>query len=266
MAGSVTVVTLTRGRINLLKRAIYSVNCQDYSGLIKHLVIIDDCPTTRNFLETSFDLPDNLIWNFIDRVKEEKSGPTRVARLRNYAVEAATTKWISFLDDDNEFESDHISSLISCAKRTGYDAVHSHMKIFWRNGEPYLEPRLPWCRDIKEGKRQYAELSTMGIFQSGSNIVKDRADPLAHPHPVRTVDMGEWLLKRALLLKYPFCTEYNIEDWKNVITEDDKLMQTLIENRVPITCTEQPTLRYYLGGYSNNFESPNKKIHMHFIL
>ena len=255
MMDSVTVITLTRGRIEMLKRALHSVSSQDYPGQIKHLIIIDDCPITKTFFETSTGIEENFEWHLISREKTDKSGPAHVAKLRNYAVHAAATEWISFLDDDNEFESNHISSLVSCAKQKECKAVHSQMKIFWPDGTLYLDQRMPWCRDIEESKRYYVELCDKGVFQPGSNIVRDRADPLGYPDPARTVDAGEWLLARTLLLEYPFCTEYNNIDWKNVTTEDDKLLQTLIENRIPITSTEQPTLRYYLGGYSNNFES-----------
>lgn len=251
--GSITVITITRQRPQLLKRAIASVEQQDYSGSINHLVIIDECETTRRSLEKDARLPDWLVWQSIPRTPQERSGPWRLSKLRNLAVQLASSKWVCYLDDDNEFESNHLSSLIACAEQTGCRAVHSYEKIFQRDGTPYLEPRLPWCRDPEEGKRQYAELYSKGVFQPGSNVSRDRADPLGHPDPIRTVDMGEWLFERQLLLEYPFPEEYTQEDWLKITTEDDKLMLKLIENRVPIACTKIPSLKYYLGGFTNNF-------------
>jgi hypothetical protein len=97
------------------------------------------------------------------------------------------------------------------------------------------------------------DLAAKGVFQPGSNIVRDRVDPWGHPDPARTVDMGEWLFDRKLLLDHQFCTEYSAEDWFNITTEDDKLMEDLVNNGITVACSELPTLRYYLGGYSNAF-------------
>ncbi len=248
---AITVITVTRDRLHLLKRAIESVQRQDHDGSIKHLIIIDDCSRTKTFLESSYDLCAEIEWHWISRNPWEVSGPGRLAKLRNYAVDAANTKWISFLDDDNEFESNHLSSLVACARHTKCEAIHSYRRLFCQDGTPYLEQRWPWSRDRTEGIRIYQELCLKGVLQPGSNIERDRCDPLGYPDPTRIVDTGEWLLARKLLLSFPFCEEYTYDDWINITTEDDKLLQTLVEEQIPIVCTEKPTLKYYLGGYSN---------------
>ena len=251
MDNSVTVITLTRKRPELLIRAINSVKRQDYPEIIEHMIIIDDCLTTKKILQ-GMTGKGNIVWHYTSRKDGEYKDPSHIAGLRNYSVINAKSKWISFLDDDNEFEPHHISSLIACAQKTGCRAVHSYMKIYLRDGVPYLEQKMPWCRDPEEAKKIYADLCDKGVLRIGSNIVRDRADSLDHPDPARTVDTGEWLLDRSLLLEFKFPTEYDEKDWQNITTEDDKLMKTLIENRVSIACTKLPTLRYYLGGYSNN--------------
>jgi glycosyltransferase involved in cell wall biosynthesis len=254
MTGNVTVITLTRGRLALLERAIASVQRQDYADQIEHRIIIDDCPVTLEAMRRE-EWPDNVTWRFFSRNPGQQSGPARVADLRNRAVQISTSEYVSFLDDDNEFEARHISSLVACMMRTGCSAVHSHMQVFWKDGRPYLEPRMPWFRDPEEGKRAYDELCAKGVVQFGSNVFRDRVDPCGYPDPVRTVDTGEWLFKRELLIKHPFCTDYTIDDWKSITTEDDKLMDALVKNGISISCTGLPTLKYYLGGYSNSFES-----------
>ncbi len=254
MYDSITVVTLTRKRTKLLKRAMASVQQQDYSGLIVHMVIVDDCTGAKAFLEKVRDLPDTFIWHWMPRSPKEQSGLRRIAMLRNHAVQMAQTRWISFLDDDNEFEPTHLSSLVACAMRTGYQAVHSQRKLYWSDGTPYLESRLPWCRDRDKGKQLYTSLCAEGIMQSGSNVMRDKAIPWNDPKPVtNVVDTGDWLLERTLLLQYPFCIEYTDEDWANLVGEDDKLLQCLVKNKIPIACTELATLKYYLGGISNAF-------------
>jgi glycosyltransferase involved in cell wall biosynthesis len=250
---AITVATITRGRPGILQRAIESLQEQDYSGPIIHLIVIDDCADTLAFLEANAS--NNSLWHYSAREPSEKSGPARVAKLRNLAVQLTMTAWIAFLDDDNEFEPDHLSSLLDCALRSGNRAVHSHMKVFLPDGSPYLENRMPWWRDPEKGREMYIDLCAKKVFQPGSNIIRDRADPLDDLDPARTVDMGEWLLERNLLLEYPFSTEYDQDDWENATCEDDKLMENLIRNGIGIACSELPTLKYYLGGYSNAFDT-----------
>jgi len=48
---SITVITVTRNRPQLLERAILSVRSQDYPGHVMHLIIVDDCNQTVHALE-----------------------------------------------------------------------------------------------------------------------------------------------------------------------------------------------------------------------
>lgn len=254
MEKSVTVITITRHRMKLLPRAIESVRSQTYlpNGL-QHMILIDDCVETRNAISSQSLLPNTQIY-FLPRFAGDKSGPARLAYLRNYSVKTANSRWISFLDDDNEFAPDHIETLVECASITKSRAVHSYMQLLTGDGKPYLENRLPWAKNREEGRREYERLTRKGVFIMGSNISHDRIDPIETIDPVRTVDTGEWLFERALLLEYPFPTEYSDSDWETMTTEDDKLIDVLVRNRINISCTKKATLKYYLGGYSNTFQ------------
>jgi glycosyltransferase involved in cell wall biosynthesis len=248
--GGVTVITLTRSRTALLARAIASVERQEpFGGPLEHLVLVDDCEETRRSLAAS-DLPPSLRWRFFRRENLPESLVPRLARLRNLGVRLARTRWIAFLDDDNEFEPGHLATLVACARATGSPAVHSWGRIFHRDGSPYLEPRIPWAFDPVEAERQHAELCAAGVWENGSNLLRDRADPRDHPNPVRSVDTGMWLFERSLLLRFPFPERYSAEDWATMTTEDDKLMELLIDHDVPVACTRLATFRYYVGGYS----------------
>lgn len=250
----VTVATITRGRPDLLLRAIRSLAAQDYQGSITHRILVDDCAATASMLE---ELQGASSYAFVSRSVHrnatDMNGPARLARLRNVAVHEATTDYIAFLDDDNELEEAHISSLVECAMSTGCRAVHSWRRLYCSDGSPYLDARMPWKRDPEEGKQLYDVLRAKGVFVEGSNIVCDRADPRGYPDPVQMVDMGEWLFDRTLLLELPFCEQYTHQDWLDVIPEDNKLLQTLVDREIRIESTKLPTLRYYLGGYSNAF-------------
>lgn len=254
MLPSTAVITITRGRPALLGRAIASVGAQTYAGPITHRILVDDCPATASMLTKLVEAPGSAFeWQFVPRVEHDLDGPARLARLRNMAVRDAASDYVAFLDDDNEFEPNHLGSLVAGALVTGSRAVHSWRRLYQADGTPYLEPRMPWKRDSDEGKRLYQELRTKGVYVPGSNVVRDRADPQGHPDPARTVDMGEWLFDRTLLLEFPFPEHYSHQDWLDVIPEDNKLLQSLIDHNVRIVSTRLPTLRYYLGGYSNAF-------------
>jgi glycosyltransferase involved in cell wall biosynthesis len=252
MSPSITVITLTRNRPEQLRRAIESVRNQVCSHPVQHLVLVDACERTVQALESWTGLPGNLEWLAMERSPGDCSGPGRSSRLRNFGVRRAESDWIAFLDDDNEWEPDHLEGLITCALQTGVRAVHSHLQIFHADGTPYREPLSPWGRDPEEARAKYQEMVRLGVYTPGSNVFKDRADPLGHPDPVRSVDTGEWLLARPLLLEVPFRDQFTAEDGLNLTGEDDKLLSDLIARGEPIACNGRATLRYYLGGYSNN--------------
>ncbi|MGH8903839.1 MAG: glycosyltransferase family 2 protein [Egibacteraceae bacterium] len=249
---AITVITVTRERPALLRRAIRSVLVQDYRGPTTHLVLVDGCPATISWLRSA--RPGPLSWMMVPRCPGQRSGPARLAKLRNLAVRLVKTRWMAFLDDDNEYEINHLSSLMACAQSSGSPAVHSQRTICWSDGQPYLEQRMPWKRDKQLGGLIYKDLCDKGVFTPGSNVVRDRADPKGHPGPARMVDTSEWLFRRRLLLEMPFSETYSLQDWMEVIPEDNKLLQRLVAEEIPIVGTGLPTLRYYLGGYSNAFE------------
>lgn len=251
---TITVITLTRKRPHLIKRVILSVQNQKCDAHLIHIILIDDCSRTKVLFVKFYNLPHNVYWKFCPRDFTDRSGPARVAKLRNYGIDISNTEWISFLDDDNEYEPNHLSSLLLCAKRTGCPAVHSYRKLYHQDGTPYLVKRMPCRRSKKEGEKMYKYLYDKGIFEQGSNIMRDSIVPLESSDSVRVVDTGEWLFKRSLLVQNPFCEEYSYDDWRNWIHEDDKLTETLARKKVPIACTGIPTLKYYYGGYSNTFD------------
>ena len=253
MSQSITVITITRSRPEKLERAIRSVQRQVCEHPWRHLVLVDDCRKTARMLSAWQALPASVEWRYEQRQAGERSGPGRSSKIRNIGVQRADSRWIAFIDDDNEWETDHLQTLVACAVASGVRAVHSHLQAFHPDGSPYLDPVFPWARETQAGREIYRKMVDQGVYTPGSNIFKDRADPPGTADPVRSVDTGEWLLARDLLLEVPFRTDFDAEDAANLISEDDKLLNDLIERAEPIACTHRATLIYYLGGYSNNF-------------
>ncbi|HEY2117093.1 MAG TPA: glycosyltransferase family A protein [Candidatus Angelobacter sp.] len=239
---SVTVITLTRGRPHLLRRAIASVAQQDFPGPIEHLILIDDCPATRLWCARHASGLE-IKWHYMTRSGRVLVTPKRLAELRNEGVRLAGSRWIMFLDDDNQLEPNHLSSLVALARISRCQAVHSHAQLLWPDGTPYVDPILPWG-PRRSARKAYRNLCARGIFVPGSHIARDRAS-------AETVDTGEWLFSRSLLIQVPFPVHYTASDKSQRTTEDTKLLRRLLQRGVQIRCTELPTLKYYLGGYSN---------------
>lgn len=97
----ITVYIPTFNRIELLKRAVKSVQGQTYQNI--EIIIVDDCSTdgTHEYLE-KLSKEDPRIRYFL---KEKNSG---ACVSRNIAIENASGEFITGLDDDDYFLEDRI--------------------------------------------------------------------------------------------------------------------------------------------------------------
>lgn len=242
----ISVLTVTR-RCNALGRCLESVGCQDYAGAIEHVIVADDQPQVHHLLRQVTARAARTIIN-IPREPGDVDGPVRLATLRNRAVTFAGHELVTFLDDDNVWDPSHLSSLQSLLTATRADLVHSERLLFTSDGRPYLCPEYPWARDPDERRKIYKEYVQVGIMARGSHRLRDRMG-MTHS----CVDLGEWLFPCPFLLAHPFEPTYSISDWQRIIVEDAKLSRSIAASGAKIVSTGQPTLRYFLGGYSNNF-------------
>lgn len=255
LTGGVTVVTVTRRRPELLERCIRSVAGQDYRGTLRHLIVVDDCSETASFLAGLEGNGQGRLRRILaKRHASESSGPPRLAKLRNLAAKRVDTTWTAFLDDDNEYEPHHIASLVDCAATTGCPAVHSHRQLLYFEGGPFLEARWPWRRAAEEARACYRELVAAGVLEAGSNIVRDRVDASKLGGGIMLVDTSEWLIRTEVLRQVGIPNQFSYEDWVQNLAEDDKLVAALVAAGVKIGCSKQPSLKYYLGGYSNDLD------------
>lgn len=242
----ISVLTVTR-RTATLARCLASVARQDYSGPVEHLIVIDDQPAVRELLQSTGQRPGTEVV-YASRGPSDVDGPDRLAHLRNMAVECARHPFIAFLDDDNAWEPDHVSSLNATLSRPDVDVAHSERQMFDADGAPYVVPEFPWCRDPVQRREIYRMYAELGIVSPGSHVFRDR---LQMPHSC--VDLGEWLFPRDFLEEHPFEGAYSTDDWQTIVVEDKKLAEEIKGSGLTVASTHRPTLHYYLGGYSNNF-------------
>ena len=270
MNGSITVITLTQGRPCQLSRAIASVREQDYAGELEHLIIIDNDRLTAARLSEIASTPRRAVrWQLVERPSDELGAHAssrasiypRLGRLLNIGVRAARFAKIAFLDDDNIYEPDHLSSLASCAAASRSSAVHSARAIYNQNGTPYLDHVFPWAPSRSEGERIYAVMVRRGVWQAGTNILVDRVDPhqssfanstvLSDDDPMFMVDQNLWLIDRAILLSTPYPETFSADEIAHNTCPDDKLLEQLYAAGIRISSSGRATVRYYLGGISN---------------
>ncbi|HMS11725.1 MAG: glycosyltransferase family 2 protein [Microthrixaceae bacterium] len=268
---SVTVITLTRARPELALRAITSVRGQDYDDDVTHVVIIDECEESADVLGALESSPGRGL-SIVQRKRlASEHGPAsasrgsvygRMGRLINAAVAESRTRWIALLDDDNEFTPDHLRSLRDAATAAAVPAAHSHRTIHWADGSAYLLERFPWIADDHLAVVAYHSLCRRGVWERGTNVLKDRAGPLisgrflnstiAGPlDPVMMVDHSTWFVDRSVFLAHPLPENYLQAAIDRNDCPDDCLLEALLRSGVPIVCSHRASVRYYLGGISN---------------
>ncbi len=101
----VSIVIPTYSRAELLQRAIGSALSQSYAN-IEVLVVGDHCPDVDEII-AGIDDPRVRHWNLAERADDLGTTP------RNYALKVmARGTLVAYLDDDNWWEPDHLSSLV----------------------------------------------------------------------------------------------------------------------------------------------------------
>jgi hypothetical protein len=74
------------------------------------------------------------------------------------------------------------------------------------------------------------------------------------------VDMSEWLFETGFIRSIGFEENYFSTDQETCWAEDAKLLDEIVARGLRIPSTKEPTLRYYMGGYSNNWANNHKWI------
>ncbi len=249
----VSVIILTKNRKEKLIRAINSVLKQDFKNEIEILLIGDNC----DYLESigDFELPKNITvktYNIIlDRNTFKNTVVQRVSTLRNMALKLASKNCISFLDDDNSWEINHLSALMDTMQSHQCMATYSWRKLFLSNGKPWIPTTWPWKGSDLSQKKLLKVYRILGMLDSKTNILKDQFQAIYGKRDFATIDMGAWLFKKEIFQALSFQTEYSVEEVNCSVTEDDVLLQHLKKFNYVVYPSQKASLKYYFGGYSN---------------
>lgn len=123
-----SIVIAVYNREKLISRAIQSVLNQDTDDW--ELIVVDDCSTdnTKNIIEPF--LADNRLSYYKTEVN---SG---VAKARNVGIRRARGNYITFLDSDDEYKTNHLSSRYELLKDGEIDLLHGGVEIIGNSKVP----------------------------------------------------------------------------------------------------------------------------------
>lgn len=132
----VTVVIPTYNRLGLLPRALASVAAQTYGDF--DVVVVND---GGNWSEA---IPCLISGHSVRVLHRERGGP---AAARNTALAASDSEYVAYLDDDDEWQPNHLESLIALLTRHPESAVGFGTAEVVDNGT-----RIRWWGDCQFNK------------------------------------------------------------------------------------------------------------------
>ncbi|MCL4198870.1 MAG: SPASM domain-containing protein [Phycisphaerales bacterium] len=250
---AIDVLILTEGRRPTIHSTVESALRQDYPGQVHIYVVVDS-----NGMTGAGELPRprtgptgrQILMVSVNEHTTGLIGVARIAALRNLALTLSASEYVCFLDDDNEWEPEHLRTLVTCIREARVLAAHSWRRLE-ADGRPWCPDHFPWTHSADEGRRLFGVYRTLGMMDPNSDIVRDRATALHGGREYGMVDMGEWLFERRLFLNVQFESEFTVIENQHRVGEDDKLLAQIRDRAIPVACTQQATLIYRLGGISN---------------
>jgi glycosyltransferase involved in cell wall biosynthesis len=155
----VSVVIPTCNRAGLLKRAVNSVLGQTYARL--EILVVDDA-STDNTREIVYGFKD-------DRIRYLRHDNNRGgSAARNTGVDAATGKYIAFLDDDDEWLPEMTQKQLDALR--GFDAVLCTCLV---NGRSMAKLRPKSVVTLEDLKRNPYAIGGTGVLMAKTAIIKN---------------------------------------------------------------------------------------------
>ena len=215
----VTVITATTGS-DFLYDALLSVKKQTYKNL-EHYVVIDGIERKKEALKILKNFPNVKLLTLPYATGKDNYNGHRIYAAATYL---SNGKYISFLDEDNYYEPNHITSCVNLIM-DGYDWVYSLRNIIDKD-KNFI------CEDNCE---------SLGKWKS---VLNDNF-----------VDVGCWFLSKPnALMVSPLW--YRRARHPNEQPEVDRIItSTLMEHAPKFECTKKYTLNYRVGNRSDSVQS-----------
>lgn len=264
---TVTVVTPTIGRIACLSAALASVAAQDVA--VEHIVVGDDCEARGCAVDVAALVATVPGARFVDITAAALPAdlqpylPARIGFLRNAGARLGTGRYLAHLDDDNQFSSEHLASLVGLLEANPDSPVaHSWRRLVDDDGLPFVPDGVdPWFPEEDGRRASYDRLVAQGVFVRGSAEVRDRL--WAGDVLVGRIDTGEFLIRRDYASVHAFPEHFTRGQRLLEMTEDMAYAVALGRRGIRPVCTNRPTLIYRMGGYSNaDFRASGPRIRL----
>lgn len=254
----ISIITPTKdARIETLIGAIKSVWNQNYQGPIEHIIVGDDV-SVEHLMQFTLEAKRHGVSLVCVRAPAPLNRtypPARMANTRNYGMLVAMGQYISFLDDDNKFESNHLSSLFDKLDREpSLAAAYSWLRIYHPDESPWNSDRVPWMQDPVKASHRYKTLLEHGIVVPGDNIIKG-----INKEPFPSIDSNCWLFRSHMIRQFPWRTSFTPAEIERGLKEDRALADSLGEGTIKFDGTKQATVRYYVAenGHTRTSEAAN---------
>ena len=223
MSDLVTVVTATTGT-KYLKRNLESIQDQDYKN-VRHLVYLDGKDTLPKVQELIKDMTLKNV-DFIPLPYSCGENRWNGHRMYGSAIFLAReeSKYITFLDEDNWVDTDHVSSLVEVSENQGF--VFSMRKIVDKDGNFV-------CND---------DCESLGLHPS----VLDESDYF--------IDMNCYFFNRELAIQLAPIF-YRKAREPGVPEIDRMLIGVLRHNNISYTSSGKYTVNYMTGNTERSVQS-----------
>jgi glycosyltransferase involved in cell wall biosynthesis len=217
----VSVVTPTVNRIALLERAMASVQAQE-DLRVQHVIVGDDCPALAQP-----GVAARLVRDYPRTIVVVRSGcapgvsyrPARTSFARNIGIGMASGQFIAHLDDDNEYEPDHLTSLLDALRKDPSASVaYSWRRLLTPSGsELDFRGLNPWLQDEVVSRQFFLAQQSFRIVSDGSSVMRDI--PVGLDGDVH-IDSSELLVPAAVHARLAFRTSYTQQEMAAGLCED----------------------------------------------
>ncbi len=248
----ISVITISNRPRNLIAAA-NQVRSQIVGDELEHVMVLDGVELNSELRREIEDHACSLV--LVNAPPEpQRFIFEKFAALKNTGIHHASGQFIAFLDDDNEWLDNHLAILQDALwQHTAADFSYSWRSLLNADGSPHnVDGLYPWgwgC-DITRRQALFRIQKEVGILEEGSNLAKDKYGFEFKGERFSCVDSGEFMFRRELLARISFKEEFSYTELLYGFCDDYLMGVTLLKAGATGVCTEQPTLRYYLGGNS----------------
>lgn len=218
----VTIITPTTGSTDLLE-AIASIKNQNYNNY-KHLIVIDGLKFQDNFSKLNIKEDDNL--KIIQLHENTGGGGFYGHRIYAGFSHLVNSKYISFLDQDNTYDEDHLSSCI--------ETLESVQQLNWVYS-------LRKIIDSNNTILAFDNCESLGHWPTWNSIVHNSQNPLFH------IDTSAYFFKSEFIKDHA-------SNWHYGYGGDRFFYETIRKKISPLSyaCTKKYSLNYRLAGNANS--------------